>query len=428
MAIDLVDEATEIQTLNLLLNSPDLSNHEIFSIDLFTGKRQEIARAVVALHLKGNPVNPNSIGQYLKDEATANLCWKYMARGGDQSSWNFLCGNLLDRKLRRRLDEVTRQYHTLAHEHDGPVQEVIPQFEADALTLQGKKSSSIVPGGNVDDLQKELIWRNEHPGEVRGIRFGMRKSEQLTDGLLPGHLVTIAARPSAGKTALLSSMLWHQLRYGIAIPAVFSLEMRGMRIQQRLLASESGVSMTVTRDRAYTSSEIEALHQGTERMKQWNWFYNETPRITIMQMVSDIRRLSRNEGVNIVYVDYLQLIRNPELELDERLRISSCTENLKLIAEECGLPVVVAAQLRRQEGVFERKSGKTVTKKPRLEDLKGSGSIEEDSDVVGLLDRDQVSNDDYACIDWAKNRDGEVGTIDLAFSKETTTFREDDVT
>jgi len=145
----------------------------------------------------------------------------------------------------------------------------------------------------------------------------------------------------------------------------------------------------------------------------------------IDSLCSHARRLKSEKNIDAIFVDYLQIIQNTRHQTAEpRLRVGENTFYLKQLADELNIPVIAAAQLRRKEGRWDGVKKEMVVAAPELHDLKESGDIEQDSDVVGLLNRNQRENATWAEIFWAKNRNGETGKIDLHFSPETTTFRE----
>ena len=265
---------------------------------------------------------------------------------------------------------------------------------------------------------------------VTGVHTGFTELDEKTGGLQFGDLIIIAARPSMGKTALGLSMLEHigiDENKGEGIPAVFfSLEMSKLQVAQRMLCSRARVDMQRMRQRTLNGSEIARLQIAADEMKSRPIFIDDTPGMSVMEVRAKSRRLKMLHDIKVVFVDYLQLMYDPASRENRQQEIASISRGLKALGRELNIPIVALAQLNRQ--VEGRSSNR-----PRMSDLRESGAIEQDADVVMLLHReeyyldknkpnrlDEVKGKAELIID--KQRNGPTGTVTLHFTPKYTRF------
>lgn len=274
----------------------------------------------------------------------------------------------------------------------------------------------------------EQLSSSEHM--VTGVHTGFTELDEKTGGMQFGDLIIIAARPSMGKTALGLSMLEHigiDENKGKGLPAVFfSLEMSKLQVAQRMLCSRARVDMQRMRQRNLGSSEIARLQIAADEMKSRPIFIDDTPGMSVMEVRAKSRRLKMLHDIKIVFVDYLQLMYDPANRENRQQEIASISRGLKALGRELNIPIVAMAQLNRQ--VEGRSSNR-----PRMSDLRESGAIEQDADVVMLLHREEyyldknkpdrleeVKGQAELIID--KQRNGPTGTVKLHFSPKYTRF------
>ncbi len=256
--------------------------------------------------------------------------------------------------------------------------------------------------------------------DITGITTGYPGFDAMLGGLRPGQLIVVGARPSIGKTALGVNMATGAAKEGHPV-LLFSLEMPVKEIASRVLSSESGVPMHIFTRGRFLDAEAAILltHTTQGRMKNAGLFVDDSSSISATQMMQVTRLAIRRHRIQAVFVDYLQLIR-PENPREQRVQqVGAITMKLKNIARDCGIPVVCLCQLNRE--VENRPDGK-----PRLSDLRESGSIEQDADVVILLHR-PPGQDDTAPV-WnlegiiAKQRNGPTGTVPLNYRRGVMRF------
>src|SRR5881227_3359059 len=268
----------------------------------------------------------------------------------------------------------------------------------------------------------------ESKGAITGVSTGFRDLDKLTSGLHSSEMIVIAARPSMGKTALAMNIAEHAA-IEVKLPvAIFSLEMSAQQLVQRMLCSRARVNLAKTRDGFLAEADFPKLTQAASKLAEARIFIDDTAGLTILELRAKARRLKAQQDVQLIIVDYLQLLRSTSRRAQDnrQLEISEISAGLKGLAKELKIPIIVVAQLNRQP---EARSGG----KPRLSDLRESGSIEQDADLVGLLVRPEIYEEDpevreeksgEAELIIAKQRNGPVGEIPLTFLKEFTRFED----
>jgi len=268
----------------------------------------------------------------------------------------------------------------------------------------------------------------ERKGGITGISTGFVEFDRMTSGMHPAEMIVIAARPSMGKTALAMNIAEH-VSINEKLPVgVFSLEMSSQQLVQRLLCSRARVNLQKVRDGFLGERDFPSLTAAASKLAEAKIFIDDSASLTILELRAKARRLKAQQDVQLIIVDYLQLLRSTSRRAQDnrQLEISEISAGLKGLAKELKIPVIVVAQLNRQP---EQRSGG----KPRLSDLRESGSIEQDADLVGLLVRPEIYEEDEearaekageAELIIAKQRNGPVGEILLTFLKEFTRFED----
>lgn len=259
--------------------------------------------------------------------------------------------------------------------------------------------------------------------DITGVPTGFPDLDNYTSGLQASDLIVIAARPAMGKTSFTLDIARNiALDSGKAV-AVFSLEMSKLQIAQRLLSSESMVPSQRLRSPArLTQRESEQLVQATSKLSKAKIFVDDTANITIMEIRAKARRLISREPLGLIIVDYLQLIQGGSRSESRQQEISEISRALKVLGRELGLPVIAVSQLSRAV------ENRTDDRRPRLADLRESGAIEQDADIVIFIYRDERYNPESedkgkAEIIISKHRNGPTGTVKLAFLEEFARFQ-----
>lgn len=270
---------------------------------------------------------------------------------------------------------------------------------------------------------KEVEEKSQQPGGLPGLSTGYGDFDYLTAGLQPGELIIIAARPSVGKTALALNMAYHVARRQGKAVAVFSLEMSEKQVAMRLLSLDARINFMRLRRGALQGDEWSQLIESADRLSILPIYVDDTSANTVLEMKSKIRRLIKTEDVGMIIVDYLQLMhgRSRRSEESRQMEISEISRSLKDLSKDLDLPVVALSQLNRRIEQREKK-------RPQLSDLRESGAIEQDADVIAFIfkeDTDDVYSPEtqpVVEIDVAKNRNGPTGHFKLTFLKEYARF------
>ncbi len=256
---------------------------------------------------------------------------------------------------------------------------------------------------------------------ITGVPTGFGDLDNKTSGLQPSDLVVIAGRPSMGKTSLAMNIV-ENAAIGSKLPvAVFSMEMPGQQLAMRMLASLGRINAHHVRTGKLTKDDWPRLTSAVELLDSAPIFIDDTPALTPVELRSRVRRLSREHGrLGMIVVDYLQLMQSGDNSENRAVEVSNITRALKIIAKEMSAPVVVLSQLNRS---LEQRPNK----RPVMSDLRESGAIEQDADVIFFIYRDEIYNEDSqdqgtAEIIIGKQRNGPTGTVRLTFLGEYTRF------
>ncbi len=283
----------------------------------------------------------------------------------------------------------------------------------------GFESAAIVSQRSFERIQHT----HNHPEEMEGVTTGLTDLNKITNGLHKSDLILLAARPSMGKTALALNIAANAASKGNVV-ALFSLEMSKGQLGNRLISTASGVNSMYLNTGNFSDNDMAAMVDSLEYIANMNLFIDDTPGITIMDVRSMSRRIKREHGLNLIVIDYLQLMQGSRSRYSEQNRqqeISEISRNLKALARELDVPILALSQLSRSVEM-------RAEKKPQLSDLRESGSLEQDADIVMFLyrdeyyNRDETENENIAELIIAKNRNGPTTSIRLQFQKEILRF------
>jgi replicative DNA helicase len=263
---------------------------------------------------------------------------------------------------------------------------------------------------------------HSNPDKLRGLPSGFAEFDKKTGGLRPGDLVIVAGRPSMGKTTLAVNMAeYAAVHQANRVPvAIFSMEMPSEQLITRMLSSIGGVPLGNLRSGRISDDDWVRITSATSQLSEAKIFIDETPALTPTELRARARRVKREHGLGLVVVDYLQLMQVPGTKENRATEIGEISRGLKILAKELAVPVIALSQLNR--AVEQRDN-----KKPVMSDLRESGSIEQDADMILLIYREEVYDKEttkkgIAEIDLAKHRNGEIGTFVLTFQGQFTRF------
>ena len=333
-------------------------------------------------------------------------------------------GHIVERAaVMRNLIVASGQIAQLAYEQRDEVDEVIDEAERILFEVSQRRiSKALVPIRDViKDYYNRVEFLVEHPDESLGVLTGFTDLDRLLGGLQPSDLIIVAARPGVGKTSLAMTMACNAaLKYN-AVVAVFTLEMSAEQLVQRMIASQTGIDSQRLRLGQIEDSEWDEFTRVSGTLGETAIYIDDTPSPSPMEIRTKARRLAAEYDLDLIIVDYLQLMQAGERRSENRVQeISYISRSLKALARELNVPVVALSQLSR---AVEARSEKT----PILSDLRESGSIEQDADVVMFIYREELYEKDseranIADIIVAKHRNGPTATISLRFDPSLTRF------
>ena len=425
----LYDLMSEEALLSHAISNPKILIEAKSVIDTMTGERKVLAEAIFDLASNNEPISDDALRVHGSDEKVRGLFAKLAPLTPKVTA-----GKVLDllRSIAARREVATGASAAFsgATEGSGAAVGIISELESVAsrarFLLQGHQTSGGISHiSNQNELIEDITWRAKNPGKIRGIRFGFPRLEELLDGLQGSKLYLIGARPGVGKTALAGDIAVNLAIAGIGT-AFFSCEMSKLQLQQRLLATLTGVNPRKSMKGALIRSELEKITAGLKTMKDWPVWIDDTDRIDIDLLRSRARRAVSKDGVKCIIVDYIQLVRGvePKSRQSKREEVGEVSGALKALSKELNVPVIALAQLKRTGNAYNSSSSMTEIPRPNLESLKESGDLEQDADAVVLLHRDPSQNASNADAIVAKNRSGGNGEAKLDFANDTTSFSE----
>jgi replicative DNA helicase len=321
------------------------------------------------------------------------------------------------RKLIRAATQIASDGYTNADD----VGELISDAERRILELSGRRGEGFIA---IRDVLMEVFERVEHlfhhKGGTTGIPSGFPDLDKMTSGFQRSDLIIVAARPSVGKTAFALNIAQNVGVRARETVAIFSLEMSASQLVQRMICAEANVDAQRMRTGFLEGDDWEKLTMAIGSLSEANIYIDDSPAITVADIRAKCRRLKKERGLGMILIDYLQLIHGRKGSDNRQQEVSEISRTLKQIARELEVPVIALSQLSR--GVEQRQD-----KRPMMSDLRESGSIEQDADIVAFLYRDdyydkESEKKNIIEIIIAKQRNGPVGTVELAFMKNFNKF------
>ena len=325
----------------------------------------------------------------------------------------------------RRLIQVSSETMARSYQDEDSAEEVLQQAEKAIFDIAGQQfHTSFAPiAPIVSGVFKEIEELSNRKATVTGLETGFVDLDGMTAGLHPADLVIVAARPGLGKTSLCLNVAEHvAIRQNKSV-GIFSLEMSKEQLVKRLLCAESRIDAHRVNTGYLNKEDWTRLSRAAGELSETRIFIDDTASISVVELRSKARRLGLEHGLDLIIVDYLQLMSGTGQRFENRTQeISQVSRGLKAIAKELGVPVIAASQLSR---AVESRTGEH--RRPQLSDLRESGSIEQDADLVLFIYREDMinpteENNGMAELIIGKQRNGPVGSVQLAFSSQFTRF------
>ncbi|MBQ1081797.1 MULTISPECIES: replicative DNA helicase [unclassified Nocardiopsis] len=400
----------------------------IRSADFYRPAHQIIYDSVVDLFSRGEPVDAISVNAELtkRGEATRVGGAPYLHTLTEAiptaANAGYYAKIVSDRAILRRLVEVGTRIAQIGYAGDGEVDDLVDHAQAEIYKVAEKRTGEdyvvlgdIMPGA-LDEI--EAIGAND--GSMTGVPTGFADFDALTNGLHPGQMVIIAARPAVGKSTLALDFARAASIKNEMASVFFSLEMGRNEIVMRLLSAEARVPLHTMRSGLMTDDDWARLARRMGEVASAPLFIDDSPNMSMMEIRAKCRRLKQQHDLKLVIVDYLQLMSSPGRVESRQQEVSEMSRSLKLLAKELEVPVVALSQLNR--GPEQR-----TDKRPQVSDLRESGSIEQDADMVILLYREDVHDKESprageADIIVAKHRNGPTADVTVAFQGHYSRF------
>ncbi len=399
------------------------------SDDFYNEAHKEIFKAVTDLYKKSAPVDVLTVSEELKKRNSLEMVGgrAYIAAlSADVPSTSNAAeyAKIISNKASlRRLISTAGDIMQTSYDENMETNAILDMAESQIFEIAQKGQKSDF--AHIKDVLLENIKiideMSEKEGNLTGITTGFRDLDQLTSGLHRSDLIILAARPAMGKTAFALSVAQGAAIKGNASVMIFSMEMSKEQLGQRLLSMESRIDMQALKTGKLERKDWDQINMALDALSRADIHIDDTPGISIMEMKNKCRRLKAEKGLDLIVIDYLQLMSIEGKRIESRTQeISVLSRNLKLLARELDCPVIVLSQLSR--AVEQRPN-----KRPMLSDLRESGSIEQDADIVIFLYRDEYYNPDTdkpgECeVIVAKHRSGPTGTVDVTWLGKYTRF------
>jgi replicative DNA helicase len=400
---------------------------------------QKIFEILVEMRNSGRPIDLISVTQLLEDRKLldevggASVVTDLLTFVPTAANADYYREILREKCLLRKVITVCTEYAARCYDEQGDVKILVDEVEKKILEIGEERVSSAMPSMKemVNDAITSIEQLVKNKGGITGLSTGFHILDNMTGGLHAGEMFVIAARPSMGKTALAMNIAEHVALDAEKPVAVFSLEMSSPQLVQRLLCSRARVDSKKLRDGFIGKQELGSISSAAGILSKAKMFVDDTPGLSILELRAKARRLHNREGIQLVVIDYLQLLRsNTRRAQDNRqIEIAEISNGVKALAKELKIPVIVLAQLNRNP---EQRTGDSKGR-PRLSDLRESGSIEQDADVVALLVREKYYAEDdearkeaegKATLIIAKQRNGPTGDVPLTFLEDYTRFED----
>lgn len=428
----------------LLINGKLFSSVEgsgLLAEDFYEERHAVIYRSIASIYSEGKTPDVITVADRIAtlEKSSVNIEMKYfydLANGAPVVSEAILleyCSIIIEKSLYRELIKICAESSESAYRQSPSFDDVVDKSTSSLITLSNRKQAgSVIPIKKVVDTEiLKLRERIESGLQISGISSGYPILDSFCSGFKPGDMVVLAGRPGMGKTSFALNMAIEIARKNNNV-LFFSLEMPANQLVNRIIATECSVNAKNLLTGKFEQGEINRLWAGIDGVSKLPIFIDETSKLTVSDLRSKAKKLDselkktpnflrKNNKLDCIFVDYLQLMSSNVFRDDRVRQVEDISRNIKLFAKDLGIPIVALAQLNRK---VEERSGAKI---PMLSDLKDSGAIEQDADMVMFLHREDVykkdtENKNIADIFIQKNRHGQQGVVHLRFIPQYTKF------
>lgn len=427
------NEELERAVLGSILVYPDQSDFifsNLKSEDFFIERNKIFYNTLFSIYTDGVSIDTSVVKVYLEKSGNyekiggPDFIYQIIDEAAAPAVLQHVVNVLKEKKILRSLIQASQ---TIIHKAKSRPKDIdILLEEAENLVFNITENKETTAYHHLSDVLKEtLVIINELAKKetvITGVATGFYDIDRLTTGFHPGDLVIVAARPGMGKTSFALSIL-HHLSIENHIPtAFFSLEMSKEQIAMRLIGEETRISLKKIRSGFLSGNELSRITDAALKMMKSPLYIDDTASISILDLKSKARRLKKEVDIKLVVIDYLQLLSSGRRSENRQQEVAEISRSLKALAKELGIPVLALAQLSRQAEM-------RTDKRPQLADLRESGAIEQDADLVMFIHRPEYykknpspQEEGVAEIIIAKQRNGPTGLVNLVFIKEITKF------
>lgn len=398
---------------------------------------RKVYAAIQKLSERGEPVDQVTLTEelvrrgQLDDVGGAVLIAELASEMATAANAEYHAQIVLEKAQRRRLIAAATQTLTESYEETEDVRELIDRAEQRVFQIaEGELGKGVMSlASAIEEAYVAIERAHEQPGALTGVTTGYTDLDEITAGLQSSDMIILASRPSMGKTALTLCMARNAAVKGSTPVLYFSLEMSTEQLAQRLLCAEARVSSHRLRTGRLSEEEWQRLSEWTGKLIEAPIYIDDTPAISVMELRAKARRAKSEYNIELIIVDYLQLMTTSENLGNREQEIAYISRSLKALAKELDIPIVACAQLSR--AVESR-----TDKRPQLADLRESGSLEQDADVVmflfrpevyGIVDEEGNTQEGRAEIILGKQRSGPIGSVFLVFQAEFLRFEEPEI-
>lgn len=344
------------------------------------------------------------------------------------ANWEYYADIVREKFILRRIISTCTDAISRVYEYEGDAEALLDEVECavlrvtEALDVSGARPMPPL----VQSAVRLIEDMQTHSGGLTGLPTGFAELDRLTHGLQPGEMIVIAARPSVGKTSLAMNIAEHVAVDHHLPVAVFSLEMTAEALALRMICSRAAIDLHALRHGFLKKERVQDLTAAADALAKAPLFIDDSAGLSILQLRAKARRLYQQHGIRLFVIDYLQLLHSTARRIENRQQeIADISSGIKALAKELNVPVLVLSQLNRE-------LEKDKSRKPRLSDLRESGAIEQDADLVGLLYKPSGSDDDDSTdadalpinLLIAKQRNGPTGEVRLTFFRKHTRFED----
>ncbi|HPF30853.1 MAG TPA: replicative DNA helicase [Candidatus Saccharibacteria bacterium] len=406
----------------------DITEH-VTEKDFYEKKHSIIYSAIMRLYEKHKPVDLLTLTDELKRKKELDIVGgstylteltNYVPTSAHAEAYAEI---IAQKAIRRRLIKASSEISEMSYDEDSSTDELIGKAEAELFSVsdQTLKQDIVSIESILDESFERIEELHRNKGDIRGVKTGYRDLDNMTAGLQRSDLIVLAARPAMGKTTLVTNLAYNIATIAKESVLFFSLEMSKEQLVDRMLADASGVDAWNIRTGNLSDDDFSKLSEAMGELSEAPIYIDDTPGMSVLEMRTKARRAMHDHNLGLIIIDYLQLMQGNGRDNGNRVQeVSEISRGLKLIARELNVPVIALSQLSRS---VESRSPQI----PQLADLRESGSIEQDADIVMFIYREAYYNpeterENITDLFIAKHRNGPTGKIELYFHPERLRF------